>query len=104
MVMPKPETLYACQSCGQNFPRWSGQCPACSEWNTLVEETLNSKPETLNKSQIQNSNPQKPTPITEVDFKNEERQATGIAELDRVLGGGVVVGVLRFPELRRKPS
>lgn len=90
--MAKPETSFVCQSCGLGSPRWSGQCPACSEWNTLVEEILNPNSEIRNKFQIPNSNPQKPIPITQVDFKIDQRQATGIVEIDRVLGGGVVAG------------
>ncbi len=90
--MPKSETRFVCQSCGQDFPRWYGQCPSCGEWNTLVEETLNPKSETLNKFQIQNPNPQKPVPITAVEYDNEPRTPTNIAELDRVLGGGIVAG------------
>jgi DNA repair protein RadA/Sms len=90
--MPKPPVCFVCQSCGQDFPRWYGQCPTCGEWNTLVEEKpqiTNSKLQIMPKSQITN---QKPIPITEVDFKVEERSATGIGELDRVLGGGIVAG------------
>ncbi|MCU0640905.1 MAG: DNA repair protein RadA [Candidatus Margulisbacteria bacterium] len=90
--MSKPETSFFCQSCGNEFPRWYGQCPACQEWNSLVEElqTSNVKhPKGLQKANIKS---QKPTAITSVDFRAEERQATGIAELDRVLGGGVVPG------------
>jgi DNA repair protein RadA/Sms len=88
----KQETLYVCQSCGQDFPRWYGQCPACGEWNTLAEEIRNPKSEILNKFQIQNPKSEKPVSITQVDFTNEERMPTGIVEVDRVLGGGVVAG------------
>lgn len=91
--MPKSEVKFFCQSCGNDYPRWAGQCPACGEWNTLVEEKLQtSKSQLQNKSKIQNTNAQKPIPITDVDFNIEERAETGIAELDRVLGGGVVEG------------
>ncbi|MDD5382281.1 MAG: DNA repair protein RadA [Candidatus Margulisbacteria bacterium] len=90
--MPKTETTYVCQSCGQDFPRWYGQCPSCNEWNTLVEELQTPNLKHPNKFQIQNSKPQSPIAITQVDFKDEARQATSIAEVDRVLGGGVVGG------------
>jgi DNA repair protein RadA/Sms len=83
-------THFFCQSCGNEFPRWYGQCPSCQEWNTLVEELQTAKSKPQNKTL--NPNHQKPVPITEVDYKVEERKATGIAELDRVLGGGVVAG------------
>lgn len=93
LPMPKTETQFACQACGQDFPRWYGQCSACGEWNTIVEERIpNPKSETLNKFKVLNSKDQKPIVIGEVDFSVEERMATGIAELDRVLGGGVVAG------------
>ncbi|MDD4179139.1 MAG: DNA repair protein RadA, partial [Candidatus Margulisbacteria bacterium] len=85
--MPKADTHFFCQSCGNEFPRWTGQCPACNEWNSLVEEIQSSKVKSQNIGQIQNYKTEKPTPITEIDFKNEERTATGMGELDRVLGG-----------------
>lgn len=88
--MSKTETSYVCQSCGQDFPRWTGQCPSCNDWNTLVEEIQTSKAKLQNKSQVGKS--QNPIPITEVDFKVEAREVTGIGEVDRVLGGGVVAG------------
>ncbi|MFA4844878.1 MAG: DNA repair protein RadA [Candidatus Margulisiibacteriota bacterium] len=100
--MAKPETSFVCQSCGLGSPRWSGQCPACQEWNTLVEELQTSNVSARGGSafggkhpnKIQNTNPnsQKPISITNVDFKQDQRQATGIVEIDRVLGGGVVAG------------
>lgn len=83
---------FVCQSCGQDFPRWTGQCPSCGEWNSLVEENLNSKSETLNKFKLPNSQNSKPISITEVDYKHEERTRTGSGEVDRVLGGGIVPG------------
>lgn len=90
--MTKTETLYVCSSCGQSFPRWSGQCPACAEWNSLCEEATRSKVQGTNKFQAPSSKTQSPISITEVDYKVEERQSTAIPEIDRVLGGGVVAG------------
>lgn len=83
---------YVCQSCGQEFPRWSGQCQSCGEWNSLEEEMTNSKSQMTNKFQIPNVKTQKPIAITEVEIEMDERDKTGIAEVDRVLGGGVVAG------------
>ncbi|MFA5113184.1 MAG: DNA repair protein RadA [Candidatus Margulisiibacteriota bacterium] len=83
---------FVCQACGQDFPRWYGQCPSCQEWNSLVEELPTSNLKHPKGLQKPNANAQKPVPITEVDYKVEERIGTGIAELDRVLGGGVVAG------------
>lgn len=90
--MPKPETLFVCQSCGQDYPKWSGQCQSCGEWNTLVEEIPNTKIQTSNKYQAPNVQSSKPISIVEVDYKAENRVSCGIAEVDRVLGGGVVPG------------
>lgn len=92
--MPKPQTQFACQSCGAMYPRWMGQCSACGEWNTIVEETsdgINRVDSKLKIPQKKTENP-KASPITKVDFNQEDRLATGIEEFDRVLGGGIVEG------------
>jgi DNA repair protein RadA/Sms len=88
----KQEIRYICQSCGQDFPRWYGQCQSCGEWNTVFEELQTSKSQLQNKFKIPTSKSQNPISIIEVDFAKEERVPTGIAEVDRVLGGGVVAG------------
>lgn len=86
----KSETLFFCKECGNDFPRWSGQCSACGAWNSLVEEKArNPKFEIRNNFKTQSS---KPTSINQIDFNKEDRLATGIFELDRVLGGGIVAG------------
>lgn len=90
--MTKQEVRYVCQSCGQDYPRWYGQCQSCREWNSLVEEILNPKSEIRNKPQPSVVIAQEPISITKVDYTKEERIPTGIAEADRVLGGGVVAG------------
>ena len=91
--MAKTDTIFVCSSCGNDFPRWTGQCPSCEEWNALHEQEIrNSKSETLNKSKAQNSNVQNPISIVEVDYNSEERVSSGIGEVDRVLGGGVEAG------------
>ena len=87
--MPKLEIKYVCQSCGYESPRWVGKCPECGSWNSLVEEHIsNTKYQMTNKSGTMT----KPRSITELELKPEERASTGIGELDRVLGGGVVAG------------
>ncbi len=88
--MPKTEIKFVCQSCGYESPRWVGKCPECGQWNSLVEEPAFAKASAGR--QPQNYNPSKPLAITDLEFKPEERSSTGIAELDRVLGGGVVAG------------
>jgi len=79
---------YVCQSCGSISPKWQGQCPACREWNTLVEEPVSAR-HALRVSPITD-----PVAISAVPTAAEPRQATGIDELDRVLGGGLVPGSL----------
>lgn len=84
--MAKVKTRFFCQECGQESPRWFGKCPGCGSWNTLVEEVIE-------KSSFQRSPAKaKATPLTEIQFQEEIRLDTGIPELNRVLGGGVVPG------------
>ncbi|MFH1541494.1 MAG: DNA repair protein RadA, partial [bacterium] len=90
--MPKTQTLFVCQSCGTSSPKWSGQCGACGEWNSLVEEIQTSNQKIQSKSQPLNSKSQTPISIIDVDYASEQRQPTGIVEVDRVLGGGIVAG------------
>ncbi|MCX5725994.1 MAG: DNA repair protein RadA [Candidatus Saganbacteria bacterium] len=88
--MPKQEVRFLCQNCGYDSPRWLGRCPECGEWNAIVEEKV--APEVKTKISLPSTPTEKPRPITELDFKVEERFPTKIAELDRVLGGGIVSG------------
>jgi DNA repair protein RadA/Sms len=86
--MAKPKTIYSCTECGGQTLKWQGQCPHCSGWNTLVETLAERKPARY-ESLAQASRVQ---PLAEVDAAEEPRRATGIGELDRVLGGGLVRG------------
>ena len=85
-------TVFFCQECGYESSKWMGQCPGCKEWNTFVEEAAPKKG-SLGKSRIVR---EKAVPVTlkEIELKEEERISTGIGELDRVLGGGIVAGSL----------
>lgn len=92
--MSKTITKYVCQNCGYVSVRWLGKCPECASWNTFAEEIvqLDKRKITSRKhdsSILQQANLSK---ISEIDIKEEERIRTGIDELDRVLGGGVVSG------------
>ena len=87
--MSKPEIKYVCQSCGYESPRWVGKCPECGSWNSLVEEQVQAASQMKVRQLVTSSKPQA---ITELKFDPEERRSTGIGELDRVLGGGVVAG------------
>ena len=89
--MPKLDIKFVCQSCGYESPKWVGRCPECNSWNSLVEEATQIA--SISSKQIkQIITSTLPQPITSVSFNEEERKSTGIAELDRVLGGGVVHG------------
>ncbi|MBI3782705.1 MAG: DNA repair protein RadA [Deltaproteobacteria bacterium] len=87
--MAKARSVYACQACGFQSPRWLGRCPDCQGWNTLVEERENVSAETQRYAVRGDS---RATPITDVQAADTPRRMSGIGELDRVLGGGVVPG------------
>ncbi len=93
--MAKKTTVFVCQSCGAESPRWMGRCPVCAEWNTLVEETAAPTGKQGRSWAAQQwVSPSRPVPLTEVEDSSHERCSTGIDELDRVLGGGLVPGCL----------
>ena len=86
---------FVCQVCGHSALAWTGRCPGCGEWNTLVEAKRPAKPggSSRGRSGAGGTGPaQKPVPLREVQAPKEDRFLTGIAELDRVLGGGLVPG------------
>ena len=84
-------TAYFCQSCGYESSKWMGQCPACREWNTFVEEPV-APSKSAGKMQKRNAN--EPVKLSSIEMNTEDRVQTGIHELDRVLGGGIVAGSL----------
>lgn len=89
--MAKGKTsIFFCQSCGYESSKWMGQCPACKEWNTLVEEIVDKKQSTKTK-RTENT---KVSRISEISTNEQSRISTGFQELDRVLGGGIVEGSL----------
>lgn len=88
----KDRSVYCCNECGYETANWAGKCPACGAWNSFVELKLDSvKGATGGKNRLKRAKPKK---ITELDMTEEIRLETGISELDRVLGGGAVVGSL----------
>jgi DNA repair protein RadA/Sms len=87
----KSKIVFVCQSCGQESSRWLGKCPGCGSWNSFVEESSASKPAQDTQRGIL-ANTGDPVLIDEAEALGEERLLTGIKELDRVLGGGIVVG------------
>lgn len=92
----KKKTVYLCTNCGFDTPKWMGQCPNCSEWNTLEEYTIKEEPKNSRAVAQSNGEPSKNRPISikNIDLYDEIRTNTKISELDRVLGGGIVSGSL----------
>ena len=88
--MAKSKTIYSCTECGGQTLKWQGQCPHCTAWNTLVE-TVAEKAASRFQALAEPSKLQK---LSQVEAKDEERRPTGIGELDRVLGGGLVRGAV----------
>ena len=92
----KAKTMFYCTECGNELPKWAGQCPACKAWNTIVEQPA----ETKRKSSMaaatagERQGRSKPRLMDEVETTRELRFQTGMNELDRVLGGGAVQGSL----------
>lgn len=89
--MSKVKTAFFCQSCGTQFSKWQGQCTACKEWNTIVEEILAKEEKTAWKS-TEKKHTTKPLRINEIDATQDIRMNSGDGELNRVLGGGIVPG------------
>ncbi|MBY7738482.1 DNA repair protein RadA [Paenibacillus polymyxa] len=93
--MAKVKTKFSCTECGYESPKWYGKCPGCQAWNSMVEETESVvKTQGMGSSLLTHSIKDKPLPIIEVESGKETRILTGIGELNRVLGGGVVPGSL----------
>ena len=95
--MAKIKKAWFCTACGNESAKWMGKCPACGEWNTMVEEIVNKADEGVatsrNRAFIESSNPT-PLPLSQISSSNENRISLGNGELDRVLGGGLVEGSL----------
>ncbi len=86
-------TVFVCQACGYQAPKWMGKCPDCGGWDAFAEESR--QPQTGQGSTASlTAAPSEPVPIDAVELESEDRLLTGIAEFDRVLGGGIVPGTL----------
>jgi DNA repair protein RadA/Sms len=90
MIMSKSHVIYVCQSCAYESARWAGRCPNCSEWNTFVEEVAPRKTSVTRGTGGRRGGA--PVSIADVEMAAEPRVSSGIPELDRVLGGGIVPG------------
>ena len=87
--MSKNSSVFVCQSCGFNSAKWLGKCSSCGSWNSFVEEV---KTKSSGLKTIADSNKKTPVLLSQIESKNSARTSTGMSELDRVLGGGVVAG------------
>lgn len=89
-MSPKAKSVYICSDCGYESAKWVGKCPGCNAWNTMEEEiTLPTKSATAFSA---SKNIAAAKPLSEISYLDEPRFVTGISELDRVLGGGIVKG------------
>jgi len=89
--MARSASVHVCSACGATTPRWHGRCPSCSEWNTLVEERVPAGP-SAGVAGARRGAAARPVALREVSARASPRLTTGIGELDRVLGGGLVPG------------
>ncbi len=90
----KEKTVFFCTSCGNESPKWMGRCPACGEWNTMVEKTVATGAPKRNAVAASRSAGQSPRQLREVGSAQERRMSLGNGEVDRLLGGGIVEGSL----------
>ena len=92
--MAKTKSAYFCQSCGYESAKWLGKCPSCNSWNTFVEEIIEKTASKIPawKSSGNGSRVHKPSKVANIESSSEKRIFTGDQELDRVLGGGLVMG------------
>ena len=93
MPAVKTKTVWFCKSCGNESPKWMGRCPACGEWNTMVEETVAIGKKASVADRVPGAG-QKPLPLSEIDSSVENRISLNNDEVDRILGGGLVEGSL----------
>ena len=94
MANTKLKSLFVCSECGHESAKWYGKCPSCGEWNTFTEEVRETA-KSSSRPELQRARPSSvPVKITQISTEDEQRYYTGLKELDRVLGGGIVKGSL----------
>lgn len=94
MATAKEKTVWFCSSCGNESSKWMGRCPACGEWNTMVEKSVVTGKTAAVRVQSVVGGSSRPLKLSEIASAQESRATLGIAELDRLLGGGLVEGSL----------
>ena len=93
--MAKVKSIFTCQQCGYESPRWLGKCPSCNSWNSFVEEIKDNNTESVRNRVMKTMLPENaPKSIGTIKSGEKQRMKTDIVELDRVLGGGLVKGSL----------
>ncbi len=90
----KVKSVYVCSECGFEAPKWLGKCPECGHWNTMNEEIRETAPKRSMAATSHAAAAVRAVPLSEISVSEEERYHTGMSELDRVLGGGIVKGSL----------
>ena len=91
--MAKDKSIYTCTECGGTAPKWLGKCPSCEAWNTLIESVAEGAPKNRYNTSARGLTASQPVAtLSQIEASDVDRQATGIDELDRVLGGGIVAG------------
>ena len=94
MAKGKNATVFFCNECGYESSKWMGQCPSCKTWNSFVEEPVNVNVKSRSQGLTSRVNMPEPSVLSSVTIESNERVNTGMSELDRVLGGGIVPGSL----------
>jgi len=89
--MAKNKSVYVCQNCGAESPKWIGHCPVCKEWNTYREELITLSP---SPGAARDTPRRKPELLSGIEVNDSDRITSGIGETDRILGGGMVRGSL----------
>lgn len=90
MAKTREKTMWFCTACGADSPKWTGRCPACGEWNTMVEEKVSSTPKAG--TGMRKAVKSRPRPVNDIETVDEPRYRMPSEELNRVLGGGLVKG------------
>jgi DNA repair protein RadA/Sms len=90
--MSRTKTVFVCQNCGAESSKWIGRCPSCKEWNTYHEEIISSSPSSM--PVLSEREKRKPELLDSIHSDEYSRKKSGISELDRILGGGIVGGSL----------
>ena len=94
MATVKTKSVWFCKECGNESPKWMGRCPACGEWNTMVEETVATGKKRAGTEITVPGSGHKPMPLADISSSVENRISLNNNEVDRILGGGLVEGSL----------